>query len=60
VDDNLAYVHGGQDHIVPSTHAQWLARCCRSAELRLRPDEGHVTVLNSSAAALDWILEQAG
>jgi pimeloyl-ACP methyl ester carboxylesterase len=52
-------LHGGRDRVVPSSHSRWLARRCPTAELRLYPDDGHVSVLNSSAATLDWIREQA-
>ncbi len=52
-------LHGGQDRVVPSSHGAWLARRCRSAELRLYPNDGHISVLNSSAAALDWLREHA-
>jgi pimeloyl-ACP methyl ester carboxylesterase len=50
-------LHGGQDRVAPSSHAKWLAARIRSAELWLRPDEGHISVLNSAEAALDWLLE---
>ena len=52
-------VQGGQDRIVPSSHGHWLARHIRSSELWLRPDDGHVSVISSGAAALDWLLERA-
>ncbi len=52
-------VHGAQDRLVPSSHATWLAQRCRTAELWLRPDDGHVSILNSSVLALDWIREHA-
>jgi pimeloyl-ACP methyl ester carboxylesterase len=48
-------MHGQQDRIVPSSHGRWLARRCPSAELRLFPDDGHVSVLNSAEVALDWL-----
>jgi len=52
------FLCGGQDRMVPSTHSTWLARHCPAAELWLRPDDGHVSVLGSSAvAALDWLTE---
>jgi hypothetical protein len=38
----------------------WLAGRCRSAELWLRPDEGHISVLNSGVMALGWLREHAG
>jgi pimeloyl-ACP methyl ester carboxylesterase len=53
-------VHGGQDRVVPASHGAWLARHCRTAELRLRPDDGHVSVLVSAAVpALDWLVSHA-
>ncbi len=53
-------LHGGQDRIAPSSHADWLARHCPSAQLRLCPDDGHISVLNSAPAALDWLSGHAG
>ena len=35
-------------------------RGIRTAELWLRPDDGHVSVLDSSVEALDWLRERAG
>jgi pimeloyl-ACP methyl ester carboxylesterase len=52
-------LHGGQDRIAPSSHGEWLAKHCRSAQLWRRPDDGHVSVLNSGPEALGWLLEQA-
>jgi len=51
----VLFLHGGQDRIVPSSHSQWLARECPSAELRLFPEDGHVSVLNAGADALQWL-----
>ena len=48
-------VHGGQDRIIPSAHGEWLARRCPSAELWLRPDEGHISVMTTVAPALEWL-----
>jgi pimeloyl-ACP methyl ester carboxylesterase len=56
----VLFLHGGQDRIAPSSHSQWLAGSCPSAELRLRPDDGHISVLNSAESALDWLREHAG
>jgi pimeloyl-ACP methyl ester carboxylesterase len=60
VSTPVLFVHGAQDRIVPSPHSRWLAGHCRSAELWLRPDDGHVSVLNASVMALDWLREHAG
>jgi pimeloyl-ACP methyl ester carboxylesterase len=53
-------LHGGRDRVVPSSHGEWLARRCPSAELRLSPDDGHISILTSGAAALEWLRERAG
>jgi pimeloyl-ACP methyl ester carboxylesterase len=52
-------LHGGSDRVVPSSHAEWLAGRIPSAELRIVPDAGHITVLSSGADALGWLVEQA-
>jgi pimeloyl-ACP methyl ester carboxylesterase len=52
-------LHGGRDRVVPSSHSEWLARRCPSAELRLHPDEGHISILNWSESALEWLAERA-
>jgi pimeloyl-ACP methyl ester carboxylesterase len=51
-------VHGGQDRIAPSAHARWLASRIPSAELWLRPDDGHISVLQSAEAAVGWLWER--
>jgi pimeloyl-ACP methyl ester carboxylesterase len=53
------FLHGGRDRVVPSSHSEWLARYCPSAELWLRPDDGHISVLGSGAAAMEWLREHA-
>jgi pimeloyl-ACP methyl ester carboxylesterase len=55
----VLFLHGGQDRIGPSPHAEWLAGRCPSAQLRLYPDDGHISVLDSAVTALDWLAEQA-
>jgi len=55
----ILLLHGGRDRVVPSSHSQWLAGRCPSAELRLSPDDGHISVLNSGAAALSWLADHA-
>jgi pimeloyl-ACP methyl ester carboxylesterase len=54
------YLHGERDRIAPSAHSQWLARRCASADLRLMPDDGHISVLTSASSALEWLREHAG
>ena len=55
----VLFVHGGQDRVVPSSHSEWLARRCPSAQLWLCPEDGHISVLDSSAAAMAWLREHA-
>jgi pimeloyl-ACP methyl ester carboxylesterase len=52
-------VQGGEDRIAPSSHGRWLGGRIRSAELWLRPEDGHVSVLSCAEAAMDWLLERA-
>lgn len=52
-------LHGSQDRVVPSSHSEWLAGRCPSAELRLSPDDGHLSILTSAGSAMDWLGEQA-
>ncbi len=59
VSPPVLILQGGQDRIAPSAHGSWLARHIRSAELWLRPDDGHISVLSSAEAAMDWFLERA-
>jgi pimeloyl-ACP methyl ester carboxylesterase len=52
-------LHGEQDGVAPSAHSRWLAEQCPTAELRLLPDDGHISVLTHAAAALGWLVEQS-
>jgi pimeloyl-ACP methyl ester carboxylesterase len=51
--------HGGRDRVVPPSHAHWLLDQCRDGELWLRPNDGHIAVLNASSVAMDWLREHA-
>jgi pimeloyl-ACP methyl ester carboxylesterase len=55
----VLFMHGGRDRVVPSSHSEWLAHRCPRAELRLSPDDGHISILNSAVAALDWLRARA-
>lgn len=48
-------LQGGADGIVPSSHGKWLVDRCTTAELWLSPNDGHISVLRSAAAALCWL-----
>ena len=49
-------VQGGEDRIAPRSHGEWLARQISTSELWLRPNDGHISVLSSGEAAMDWLL----
>ena len=49
-------VQGGQDRIAPSSHGKLLADRIPSAELWLRPEDGHISVLSAGEVAMDWLL----
>jgi pimeloyl-ACP methyl ester carboxylesterase len=51
-------LHGAEDRMVPSAHGEWLAAHCQAAELRLAPGAGHITVLDSAPAALEWLRDR--
>jgi pimeloyl-ACP methyl ester carboxylesterase len=48
-------MHGAADRMVPAAHGEWLAAHCPRAELRLIAGAGHITVLDSAPAALEWV-----
>ncbi len=48
-------VHGSADRIIPSAHGEWLAQHCPTAELRLLAGDGHISILRSAPAALEWL-----
>ncbi len=52
-------VHGGEDRVVPPAHADAIVRACPTAELWLRPRDGHISVLDACPVAMDWLLAQA-
>ncbi|MBB6627849.1 alpha/beta hydrolase [Nocardioides sp. KIGAM211] len=52
-------LHGAADRMIPPGHASWLAATVPGAELRIVPDEGHVSVLRHASSALDWLVERA-
>jgi len=53
-------VQGGQDRMVPPAHVELLRQALPRAEVWLRQDDGHVSVLQACPAALDWLLARAG
>jgi pimeloyl-ACP methyl ester carboxylesterase len=55
IDVPVLLVQGEQDRVVPRSHAAWLARTIPSAELWLRPRDGHISILDASPVAMDWL-----
>ena len=53
-------LHGGEDPMVPASHGGWLERRLPRAELRLYPDDGHISVLSHAEEALAWLWERDG
>ncbi|MET0788485.1 MAG: alpha/beta hydrolase [Cellulomonas sp.] len=52
-------LHGTDDRVVPVAHGRWLAEHIPTAELWVRPGDGHVSVLAAAPAALDWLLARS-
>jgi pimeloyl-ACP methyl ester carboxylesterase len=59
VTSPVLLLQGGRDRMVPSSHGHWLAGRIPSAELRLGPDDGHISILESAGAALEWLADRA-
>ncbi|TYB68541.1 alpha/beta hydrolase [Nonomuraea sp. PA05] len=56
----ILLVHGDRDRVAPVGHGEWLARHCPTAELRLSPGDGHISVLPSSGkAAVEWLATES-
>jgi pimeloyl-ACP methyl ester carboxylesterase len=51
----LYLLHGAEDEMIPAAHSEWLSAHCPTAELRIVPGEGHVSVLQHAPDALAWL-----
>ncbi|HUG50296.1 MAG TPA: alpha/beta fold hydrolase [Terrimesophilobacter sp.] len=49
-------VQGGQDRVIPPAHAEVLLRQCTDGELWIRPNDGHISILDACPLAMDWLL----
>ncbi|MEU2626428.1 alpha/beta hydrolase [Kitasatospora sp. NPDC007106] len=52
-------VHGERDRIVPAAHSRWLADRIPTADLRTRPDDGHISVLTTAEDTLTRLAARA-
>jgi pimeloyl-ACP methyl ester carboxylesterase len=52
-------VQGGQDRVIPPAHAEWMLHRLRRSELWLRPNDGHISILDACPVAMDWLLANA-
>ncbi|HUA46499.1 MAG TPA: alpha/beta hydrolase [Solirubrobacteraceae bacterium] len=51
-------LHGRQDHFVPFTHGEWLARHIPGVEARLSADDGHLTLIENHLEGVhEWLLQ---
>jgi len=51
--------HGEHDRFVPVAHGRWLAQHIPGAEFDLRPDDGHVSLIESSPSEMHaWLAER--
>jgi pimeloyl-ACP methyl ester carboxylesterase len=48
-------VQGGEDRVVPPSHADALLLAIPTSELWLRPRDGHVSVLDACSVGMDWL-----
>jgi pimeloyl-ACP methyl ester carboxylesterase len=56
VDAPVLLVQGGEDRVIPPSHAYALLDALPKPELWLRPRDGHVSILRACPLALDWLL----
>jgi pimeloyl-ACP methyl ester carboxylesterase len=56
VDAPVLLVQGGEDRVIPPSHAYALLKALPRPELWLRPRDGHVSILRACPLALDWLI----
>ncbi|EST30995.1 alpha/beta fold hydrolase [Streptomyces niveus] len=52
-------VQGSLDRVVPPAHAGSMLAALPNAELWVRPEDGHVSVLDTCPSAMDWLLARS-
>jgi len=59
IDVPVRIWHGSQDRFVPVAHGRWLAQHIPAAQFDLRPDDGHVSLIESTPSEVHaWLAEQ--
>jgi pimeloyl-ACP methyl ester carboxylesterase len=59
IDVPVLVVHGDADRVVPVAHGAWLADRIPTAERRVGPGDGHISILSSAAEpALEWLARE--
>lgn len=58
IEGPVLLVQGGQDLMVPASHARAMAAVLPNATLEFHPDEGHMTLGMAPERSLDWLVEQ--
>ncbi|WP_405610512.1 alpha/beta fold hydrolase [Streptomyces sp. NBC_01508] len=53
-------VQGSRDRVVPPAHARAMLAGLARGELWVRPEDGHVSVLDACPVAMDWLVAGAG
>ena len=54
----VLFLQGDDDRVVPVAHGRWQAARVPSSELRVVAGAGHVSILEQSRSALDWLLDR--
>jgi pimeloyl-ACP methyl ester carboxylesterase len=58
IEPPVLLVQGEHDRVVPAKHASWMLSRIRRAQLWMRLDDGHVSVLDVVPDAMDWLLRR--
>jgi len=57
IDRPVLLLHGEDDRFVPVAHAHWLAARIPAVESRIRPDDGHLTLIVQRVREThEWLL----
>jgi pimeloyl-ACP methyl ester carboxylesterase len=53
-------VQGGEDRVIPPSHAEFLHRAVPASELWMHSGDGHISVLDACPDAMDWLIRLTG